>query len=312
MRITVITPAWNVARFIGATIASVQAQTHRDWSMLVIDDGSTDDTAAVVAAFDEPRLRLIRQANAGVSAARNRGIAAIDGAAVIFLDGDDTLAADAMARMCATLGGADAAYGAYCFTSEDGGSIVAQKSGPFPAGDIIDRLVVQNLFANGGHMLIRADALRRAGMFRADLRYGEDWEYWCRLAAIGRFAVVPGAAPLLYVRRRGGSAILSQGTERSALTPCLDAIFANPAIAGRVGAGRRRQSEAEIDWIIGRELLRHGRAGEGLGWLRRSLAGRPSARRAVLLLAAHALRLLPPRLHGPFRAYAAAGSHLSD
>ncbi len=308
MRITVITPAYNVRPFIGAAIDSVLAQTHRNWRMVIVDDGSTDGTADIAGAVGDARVTVIRQANGGVSAARNRGIAAIDGDAVLFLDGDDMLAPDAMARLIAALGDGDAAYGAYCFVTEDGGATVLSKTGPLPAGDILERLVVQNLFANGGHMLIRAEAVRRAGLFCGDLRYGEDWEYWCRLAAGGRFAVVPGPAPLLFVRRRAGSAILSLGSDPQAFVPCIDAIFANPALLDRFGPARtaalRRQTEAESRWIIGRELIRHGRAPEGLRWLRRSFLGRPGARRAVLLAAAHGLRLLPPALHGPFRSYA--------
>jgi hypothetical protein len=313
MRITVITPAYNVARFIGAAIASVLAQTHPDWTMVVVDDGSTDGTASVVAACQDPRVQLVRQANAGVSAARNRAIAASDGEAVLFLDGDDWLAPDAMARLAAALKDCDAvaAYGAYAFVTEDGGTVVATKPGPFPEGDILRRLVVQNLFANGGHLLVRAGAVRTAGGFRADLRYGEDWEYWCRLAAAGRFAVAPGPAPLLFVRQRGGSAYLRMASDPGAFVPCVDAIFAGPAVLARLGraqaAALRRQTEAENRWIIGRELIRHGRRGEGLAWLRRAFAGRPSGKRALLLAAAHGLPLLPSRLRGPFRGYATAG-----
>jgi hypothetical protein len=312
MRITVITPAYNVAAYIGAAIRSVLAQTHRDFVMLVIDDGSTDATAAVAAGFGDGRVRLIRQRNAGVSAARNRGIAAIEGEAVLFLDADDWLAPDALARLAATLaqrGDAVAAYGAHCFVTEDGRRIVARKPGPFPEGDILERLVVRNLFANGGHVLIRAAWVRRLGGFRPDLGYGEDWEFWCRLAAAGRFACVPGSAPLLYVRQRAGSAVLRLAHQPAAFAPCMAAIFANPALTARLGPARaaelRRQAEAENCWIIGRELVRHGRRGQGLCWLRRSFRARPSLRRALLLAAAHGLPLLPQGLRGPFRPYAA-------
>lgn len=309
MRITVVTPAYNVAAFIGATVASVRAQTHADWTLLAVDDGSTDDTAAVVAGFADPRVRLIRQANAGVSAARNRGIAEIDGDAVMFLDGDDWLAPDALARLAATLDGTDAAasYGAYCFVTEDGGTVVANRPGPFPQGDILERLLVRNLFANGGHMLIRRAELGRAGLFRHDIAYGEDWEYWCRLATAGRFATVPGPEPLLFVRQRGGGAYLRMASDPRAFAPCMDAIFTNPDLLARLGTERvprlRERTEAENRWIVGRELVRHGRRAEGLAWLRRSFAASPSARRGVLLAAAHGLGMLPRRLHGPFRAY---------
>ncbi len=79
MRIGIVTAAHNAAPWIADAIGSVFAQTHLDWTMAVVDDGSIDETTAVARRFrSESRLRLIAQANAGVSAARNRGWAALD------------------------------------------------------------------------------------------------------------------------------------------------------------------------------------------------------------------------------------------
>ena len=311
MHITVITPAYNVRPFIATTIESVLAQTHRDWTLVLVDDGSTDGTAELVAEHvADPRIRLLRQVNAGVSAARNRGIGEIDGAAVMFLDGDDWLAPDALARLVTALDAAPdaiAAYGAYCFVSEDGRTRVGAKTGPFPAGDILASLLVRNLFANGGHVLVRAAAVRHAVGFRSDISYGEDWEFWCRLAAAGPFATVPGPAPLLFVRLRSGGALLRFASSPRAFRPCMNAIFGNAALVARLGAARmatlRRQAEAENRWIIGRELIRHDRRSEGLRWLRGSVLRRPTARRLVLLAAAYLLPLLPQAARGPFRRY---------
>jgi glycosyltransferase involved in cell wall biosynthesis len=81
MRIGIVTPAYNAASWIGDAIASVIGQTHDDWAMVVVDDGSTDATADIVARAGDARIRLIRQANAGVSAARNHGMAEVFGTA---------------------------------------------------------------------------------------------------------------------------------------------------------------------------------------------------------------------------------------
>ena len=172
MRIGIVTPAFNVAPFIAETIRSVLAQTHRDWAMVVVDDGSTDGTGDVVLGFRDPRLQLVVQPNAGVSAARNRGAAAlVDCDAMLFLDGDDVLAPFALSTLAAALGPrAVAAVGAY----ERGGRVFLPAS-----GDLLERLLVRNLFVNGGHVLVRRDAVQP---FRADLCYGEDWEFWVRLA----------------------------------------------------------------------------------------------------------------------------------
>jgi NAD(P)-dependent dehydrogenase (short-subunit alcohol dehydrogenase family) len=314
--VSILTPAHDVARFVGATLGSVLAQTVPDWEMVVVDDGSQDGTAAVVAARRDPRIRLLRQANAGVSAARSRAVQAARGEAVLFLDADDWLAPDALARLLSALRAAPpgtvGAYGAYAFVGEDaepGDPPLRRKTGPFPVGDILERLVVQNLFANGGHLLLRRGAVDRAGPFLSHLRYGEDWEYWIRLALQGPFAVVPGADPLLFVRQRTGSAFNRMARDPAAFRPAMQAIFGNPALAERLGAERvealHRRAEAENAWIAGRELIRHGQRGPGLAKLRASVAAAPSPKRVLLLAAAHALPVLPRRLHGPFSAYPA-------
>jgi glycosyltransferase involved in cell wall biosynthesis len=315
MKIAVVTPAHNVARYIGDTIASLIAQSHPDWAMVVVDDGSTDATAEVVAGFPDPRIRLIRQDNQGVSAARNRGIeeADEDSEAVLFLDADDFLAPDALARLTTTLAAAPravAAYGAYAFVAEDahpGSRALEVKSGPFPAGDIFDALVERNLFANGGHLLIARAALDGMTGFRADLQFGEDWEFWIRLSLHGPFAVVQGASPLLFVRRRPSGAYLRMATQPEAFRPCLEAIFASPRMLAHLGTARRyalrQRAEAENSWIVGRELIRHGRDIEGRAWLRQAVAMKPSSKRLALLCLAYLLDWLPPSRRGPFRPY---------
>ncbi len=309
MLISVIVPCFNVRSYVGTALQSLLAQSHTRWEAVFIDDGSTDGTADLIAGCDDARVRLVRQANRGVSAARNRGIELAAGDALLFLDADDWLAPDAMARMATRLQGgpAVAVYGAFCFVTEDGASTVHVKSGPFPEGDIVERLLVENLFANGGHLLIRGSAIESVGRFRDDLRFGEDWEYWSRLALCGAIAVVPGAAPLLFVRQRSTGAYLRMATDPEAFTPCVQAIFANPRLRDRLPAARlsqlRDETDSENNWIVGRELVRHGRRSAGAARLRRSFRRRPGLKRALLLVVAHLMPLWPVRLAGPFRPY---------
>ena len=295
-----------MAAFIGDAVRSVLGQTHRDLRMVVVDDGSSDGTAEAVAAFTDPRLSLIRQENAGVSAARNRGIAEADGDALLFLDADDWLAPNALALLAHALAAAPnavAAVGAY-----DRVDLWKRRRPRATRRDLLARLLVRNQFANGGHLLIRRGAIRQAGGFRPDLVYGEDWEYWVRLALHGDFALVPDASPLLFIRSRADGAYRERAADPANFHPCMSAIFGNPAVLERFGPARlavlRRHAEAENHWVVGRELVRQGHVAEGRRWLRRSFAEAPTARRAILLAAAHALGLLPPNLHGPFRAYA--------
>jgi glycosyltransferase involved in cell wall biosynthesis len=287
VHIAVITPAYNAALYLPDAMASVVAQAHPDWSMVVVDDGSTDATADIAARFAEPRISLIRQDNAGVSAARNRGLNAVTADAFLFLDADDWLAPDALMRLAKALDsrpGAIAVSGRPARVARDRSIYLMQAP---PEGDLLGRLLVRNLFVNGGHLLIRSQAIRAAGGFREDLSYGEDWEYWTRLAAQGPFAALrSGPAPVLFVRETPGSAYLRMATDPACFIASLDAIYDNAGVLPQFPPCRlkdlRRQAEAEMAWVIGRELIRHGRLRKGWCWLGRSLQQAPTLKRIGL------------------------------
>lgn len=306
MRIAIVTPAFNVAPFLGEAVRSVLAQTHKNWSLVIVDDGSTDATATVAASFQDKRIHLIQQDNAGVSAARNRGIRHAEATApdaLLFLDGDDWLAPNALALLATALDSAPwaaAACGRYARVTANG---AARLSPPPHDGCLLERLMIRNLFANGGHLLIRHEVVQAAGDFRRDLSYGEDWEYWTRLALLGEFVSVQSRTPLLFARERAGSAMLTRAMDPAAYRAAIDAIHRNAAIANRLGSSRllrlRHRADAETAWAVGRELIRHGQQRAGQRWLGRSVVSAPSVRR-LLLISLSWLRI------GPFRPYRTA------
>src|SRR5689334_7492622 len=145
MHIAVIIPAYNAAAYLPDAMASVVAQVHPDWSMVVVDDGSTDATTDIAAGFADPRIRLIRQDNAGVSAARNRGLSAVTADAFLFLDADDWLAPDALMCLARALDSQPAVIavsGRSARVARDR-SIYPMRSPP--EGDLLERLLVRNL-----------------------------------------------------------------------------------------------------------------------------------------------------------------------
>ena len=306
MRIGVIIPAFNVAPWLAQAIWSVIDQTHRDWSLVIVDDGSTDATPDLIARFTDPRISALRQPNQGVSGARNRGIAAVAGAdALLFLDGDDWLAPHALATLAAALEAEPSAVAATADYQRVDASGMPHPVRVAATGDVLRRLLVRNLFANGGHLLIRRGAVEAAGRFDTSLSYGEDWQYWTRLAALGPFTTVRAAPPVLFVRERADSAYRAMAHNPVRVRPCLDAVYRNPRIRARFPpshlAALRRRAEAENDWVIGRELIRHGQPAEGKPWLIRSLRTAPSVKRLCLLA-------LSGINAGPFRRYAASAS----
>ena len=103
LKVSIVTPCYNQGRYVGRTIESVRAQTFTDWEHVVVDDGSTDNSAAVIETFAacDPRLRLIRQPNGGASKARNSGFAACSSSSdyLLFLDSDDCLEPEMLAMI---------------------------------------------------------------------------------------------------------------------------------------------------------------------------------------------------------------------
>jgi glycosyltransferase involved in cell wall biosynthesis len=201
--VSVIIPACNAATTLAETLASVRAQTHRNLEVVVVDDGSVDATAAIVAAAaaQDSRVRLVRQANAGVAAARNRGIAATSGAFVALLDADDLWARDKIARQVAALQAAGDAAG-LCYTwfvtIDATGRILKPGARPQHQGAVLAALCADNFVGNGSSMLLRRTALDRVGGFDASLRERgaqgcDDYDLLLRVAEHYDFVLVKEA-----------------------------------------------------------------------------------------------------------------------
>jgi glycosyltransferase involved in cell wall biosynthesis len=261
-KVTVIVPAYNVADYILPCLQSVVSQTWANLDCIVVDDGSADATAAHVEALADSRIRLIRQPNAGVSAARNNGFSASDGDYVMFLDGDDALHPTAIERLIARLSAqpdAVASFGTFLKILPGGGPYPGQKplaQHLYPDGDILAAMLRGNFLANGGHVLIRRSAAEAVGGFDARLRLSEDWEYWCRLALQGHFAFIGNEPEVFYLRVRPGSSSGGLSVDWNNHLPCLAAIASNPDIRARFDRtewrGIERSMRAAQMWEAGR------------------------------------------------------------
>lgn len=199
--VTVIVPAYNAASTIGVTLQSLRAQSYSELEVIVVDDGSRDRTADIVTAHAkaDPRVRLIRQENGGVAAARNTGIAAARGLFIAPVDADDLCAATRIEKQVVALEAAGpdhaVAYTWSAFIDEDG-RIMEASFMPTYCGDVSETLCMTNFVANGSAALMRTDALRAVGGYDTSLRDRdaqgcEDWSVLLRLAENWRFAVVP-------------------------------------------------------------------------------------------------------------------------
>ncbi len=291
VRVTVVVPAYNLAGYIDACLDSIEAQTLVGWECIVVDDGSTDATAARVQARTDPRIRLLRQRNAGVSAARNAGLAAAAGDYVMFLDGDDMLHPEALARLSAALArdrAAVAAFGTLLKVLANGDPYPGQKplaQHTYPTGDVLSAMIEENFLANGGHVLVRTDAARAVGGFDPKLRLSEDWEFWCRLAANGPFAFIGPTPEVLYLRMRFGTA-LGLATDWDNHRASMDAVLGNPALQARFApaswARLTRRVRASHMWEAGRVNFTARRFGVARGLMLRALLLHPRPKRVAL------------------------------
>jgi glycosyltransferase involved in cell wall biosynthesis len=197
----VIVPMYNAERTIGATLESICRQTYTALDIVVVDDGSTDSSAAIVAAYArrDPRIRLVQQENSGVAAARNAGAASTTAEFLAFIDADDLWAPLKIALQLSVLEEGGPIVGlAYCwFAKIDAeGRVYSLKYRPAAEGWVLQRLCRNNFVGNGSSMMLRRVAFEAAGGFDASLRQRhaqgcEDTLMCMRVAEQFEFRVVP-------------------------------------------------------------------------------------------------------------------------
>lgn len=218
--VSVVVPTYNYGRFIVQTLENLCAQTYGRWECVVVDDGSTDDTAEVVARFAErePRVRYVRQENQRQSVAKNTGLAATSGEYVQFLDADDLiepLKFERQVEFMETHREADLVYGGVRFfhterPDERLHSMFGENKPWMPEVSGSGRVVLLPLVRQN-IMVINAPLVRRSvvddvGPFDPLLPPVEDWDYWIRCALAGkRFEFRDFEGSLALVRSHGAS-----------------------------------------------------------------------------------------------------------
>jgi glycosyltransferase involved in cell wall biosynthesis len=195
--ISIVMPLYNKADTVGRAINSVLAQTVSDWELIVIDDGSTDLSNAVVQQFDDPRIRLVEQSNAGVSAARNQGVAVALANVVALIDADDYWSPAHLANLgelITRFPDASLFATAYFMVGSAGQLRKVQVT---QAGTDDDIHLMGDYFscalqdappAHSSSVAVNRDVLARIGGFPVGVNSGEDLITWARLACVGKVA----------------------------------------------------------------------------------------------------------------------------
>jgi glycosyltransferase involved in cell wall biosynthesis len=201
--VSVVIPTYNSAKYLGAAIDSVLMQSFHNVEVLVIDDGSTDDTDLVMSKYGPP-VRLIRQPNQGVAVARNRGIEESRGSYVAFLDADDTWLPHKLECQLAELAQLATHRACYCadlVRTEDLEPLAVRRRAGKHA-TIEDLLLRGNVIGNSGVVCDRS-LFAVVGDFDQNLSQCADWDMWIRIATITEFVYVD--EPLVMYRQHGSN-----------------------------------------------------------------------------------------------------------
>jgi glycosyltransferase involved in cell wall biosynthesis len=193
--VSVIVPSYNMARFLAQAVESALGQTYQDLEVVIVDDGSTDDTTEVVEQWaGNARVRVVRQKNGGLSDARNKGIAAAHGSFVALLDADDIWLPEKLSRQMPLFHGHPEIGVVYSDYERMDGEGRPLPKGPthMHRGWISAPLLIDN-FVSASTAVVRRQCFERQGGFDISLRTGEDYEMWLRLSVEWQFDFTPEA-----------------------------------------------------------------------------------------------------------------------
>jgi glycosyltransferase involved in cell wall biosynthesis len=262
--VSAVVPAYNAARTLRAAVESILLQTVGDIEVIVVDDGSEDDTAEVARAIADPRVRLVSQANGGASAARNAGIRSARGQYVAFLDADDLWLPHKLARQLALFGSRRDVHAVHCgatYVDDELRVLSVRPCRPW-RDPLLDVLLFKNLAAFPSTLLAKREKLERRG-FDTALVMHEDWDV--AIHAARHWNLQPVEAPLTLYRVHRGNR--SRDVERHLASGLrvLNRAFADPSLPTRIQS-RRRTVYARYYTMLAAAALKYGQWRKGARW----------------------------------------------
>ncbi|KIZ47873.1 glycosyltransferase family 2 protein [Rhodopseudomonas palustris] len=283
--LSIIIAAYNAEKYIAQCLAPLTEFRAVDVEIIVVDDGSTDNTEQIVNSFKDPRLTLLNQSNRGPSAARNAAFRHSRGKFILPFDADDIAIAENWPSMIAALeANTDAvlAFGRRSLIHGDSSevpSLPSTRAEGVNDAAAFPRIFKGNFLQNTGTAIIRREALEAAGLWNEGLRVGEDWDLWCRLACLGSFLSCP--VHVMGYRIHAQSA-MGAPIQKDFPDPALEAIetiYAHPMVKHATGASRSTLKRKAIAWQTyhwGTRLIRNGETFAGAKKLSQAITLRPS------------------------------------
>ena len=264
-KVSVIIPIYNQAKFIDNAIESVLKQSYQDFEIIVINDGSTDHTEAMVKGFIDFRIRYIcHKKNLCLSEARNTGIRASRGEYIALLDADDEFLPEKLDMQVKLLQNEPYDVGVVCawsFNIDENGNYISKRCLPRKEGYIFKDLLSTN-YLSVPALLIRRECFEKVGLFDSSLDGQEDWDMWIRIAKFYKFSLIK--IPL--AKRRIHPHRISYHLERKVVT-------AKRIIKKHINELKiRRNIHSRHYFYIGRRYCYMGKTGIGRRFLYKAIS----------------------------------------
>jgi glycosyltransferase involved in cell wall biosynthesis len=237
--ISAIIPTYNHGAFIREAINSALAQTYKNYEIIIVDDGSTDDTASIVRKFissvgQRHEIRYIYQENSGPSSARNKGIKEAKGDYVAFLDSDDMWEPDKLAkqvRYMETNNLRGLCCAGYDLVNEAGTQIGAHQLFYENKRDVLRDLLIRNVVSTCSTVMVNRECFDIVGLFDESLQVAEDWDMWIRLIRKYDFSHIPESLVKVRVRTASQSASGDKNLQND--LKFLGKLFSDPELKNR-------------------------------------------------------------------------------
>lgn len=248
---SIIIPSFNCAQYVTGAIDSVLGQTMQDFEIIVVDDGSTDRTRNIIQPYlADSRIRYIYQANRGLPGARNRGAQASTAPFLAFLDADDSLASEALAKMSAALERSGASWCVIDVLKVRSGSQPEIRKTHIPPGDPFYGILTDDFICRG--MCFRRRAFFEIGMYDEEMKNREDWDINIRMLERGKaFVYIPD--PLYRYSWREGS--ITTGNSAKMLFYTERIVRKHHKRLADGGDDMARRLYAENMWALGRKYF---------------------------------------------------------
>jgi glycosyltransferase involved in cell wall biosynthesis len=251
--VSVIIPCYNAARYVAEAVASALAQTYQPLEVILINDGSTDDTEEVLLPY-VGKIRYFYQPNRGLSATRNRAIALARGELIAFLDADDVWLPEKLERQVDRLTQnprAGLVHANFLKLYADTGIRAPRKPPDITDGRCYTRLVLGNILLVSS-VVLRRECLDRVGVFDENIprRTCEDYDLWLRIARYFEFAYIPEAL-MLYRRHAGNMSNNTRAMLGDELYVVQKALNTDPSLAAQVGKQALHRRLAGLLFTLG-------------------------------------------------------------